>query len=119
MSGVIVHRIRSVRASTFYGNEPGVEIELYNPAGHWYVGGLEWVLWIGDAQAMRGTCNTGMQGETRGTACFGFSMKEWKKFKQGAPLILTWGFNKERRDETLPFGKLDKKMLGKKPKRRI
>ena len=45
-------------------------------------------------------------------------MEEWKKFKQGDSLFLTWGFNKEWRDQTLPFGKLDKKMLGKKPKHR-
>jgi hypothetical protein len=118
MSGVIVHRIRSVAALPFYGNKPGVEFDLYNPAGHWYVGGLEWVLWVGDAQATRGTCKTGMHGEGRGTVCFGFSIEAWKKFKQGDPLILTWGSNKESRDRTLPFDKLDKKMLGKKSRHR-
>ncbi len=53
------------------------------------------------------------------TACFIFSMEEWENFKQGEPITLTWGDSPEDRDRTATITNLDKKLLNKKPKKKI
>lgn len=115
MRGVTIYRIRSVLMSPT-AQKKAVQIELHNSTGGWYVGALEWYLWIGDSKFMRSKCAED-SGQLSNVACFVLSMEEWEKLKQGEPVILTWGDSSETRDETLPITNLNKKLLDEKPKK--
>jgi hypothetical protein len=113
MRGVTVHRIRSLSPQN-----KAVQIELQNATGGFYVGALDWVLWVGDSKLRRSNC-VGEGWASSKIICFTLSKKDWDNLRQDEPLILTWGDSEEQRDRTLPFSKLDKRLFDKKPKRKI
>ena len=117
MRGVAFYRIRSVLPFPS-ARKKVIQVELQNSTGGWYVGGSEWFLWIGDSRFMRSNC-MGDSWQLSEIVCFSFSMEEWKNLKQGDSAVLTWGNSIEDRNRTLPFARLDKKLLDKKPKKKV
>jgi hypothetical protein len=104
VSRVRVQQIRRVDASVSGNAGPGVEIELVSSGGEFYVGGLYWVLWIGDTHAIESRC-----GPDGRHLCFFFSQAVWNQLPMGAPLRLTWG--EGDRERVQPFAQLDKTLL--------
>jgi hypothetical protein len=117
MRGVTIHQIRSLYLSPV-SRRKAIQVELYNSTGGWYVGGWEWFLWIGNHKFRRSNCAS-VDKSVANIACFVFSMKEWEELKQGESVILTWGDSSEDRDKTAPITNLDKKLLDRKPKRKV
>ena len=117
MRGVTIHHIRSLYLSPV-SRSKAIQVELYNSTGGWYVGGWEWFLWIGNHKFMRSNCARVDKGVAN-VACFMFSVKEWEELKQGQSVILTWGDSSEARDKTAPITNLDKKLLDRKPKKKV
>lgn len=117
MRGAAFYRIRSVLPFPS-ARKKVIQIELQNSTGGWYVGASEWFLWIGDSKFMRSNC-LGDSWQLSEIVCFSFSMEEWKNLKQGDAAILTWGNSLEDRNRTLPFAMLDKRLLDKKPKKKV
>ena len=114
---VTVKRIYRAKASA--DRERVVIIKLFNP-DHFYVGGLYWVLWVGDKpyderQCVNETDSPSEQdmreSSTNQTRCFFVPERHWKEFRQGDPLFLTWG--RLRAAGQWPFGRLDKRLIKK------
>jgi hypothetical protein len=115
MRGVKLYRIRSIASSV---PKKPIQIELQNVNGGWYVGALDWVLWIGNSKFRHSLCN----GENWASAkfvCFTLSRESWESLRQDEPLIVTWGDDELQPGRTLPFAKLDKTLLNKKPRKKI
>jgi hypothetical protein len=115
MRGVAIYRILSISPSP---RMRAIQIELQNSTGGWYVGASEWFLWIGDYKFRRSNCSGGNWNSLK-IVCFTLSTEGWGRLGQGDPLILSWGDEEEQRGRTLPFSKLDKRLLDKKPGRKI
>ena len=105
VSDVTVKSMRKVASSAALRGEPGIEMELFSPHPL-YIGGLDWFLRAG-AKFARGPVRRGHEGGE--TLTYTFSMKDWKKLRNGGPLFLGWGGG-----GTVPFARLNKKMLRKK-----
>jgi hypothetical protein len=113
MRGVTVYHIRSLSPQN-----KAVQIKLQNATGGFYVGAMDWFLWVGDSKLQRSNC-VGEGLASSKIICFTLSKKDWDNHRQDEPLILTWGDSEEQQGRTSPFSKLDKRLLDKKPKRKI
>ena len=100
-----------------------IELETSNPKG-FYVGGLYWCLYIGNLTGIGETTFTGTEVSRGGTRLFLVAEADWKKLKNGDPMVLTWGCSDrlERTDaerknnermKASAFAFLNKKMLRK------
>ena len=106
VKGVRLKSIRRVQKSAALNGRPGVEIVLHNPEG-FYIGGLDWVLHIGEYQFHPLGGEYGPHTRT-----YTLTMKQWKKLKDGDPLNLTWGgFGRRENVPPTRFALLNKKMI--------
>ena len=91
ISGTSVKSIRRIAKSRKLLDNPGVEIELFNPKG-FYVGAMYWCLRIGKLQGIREGGGSYVRSyDLHRRRIFVLSTQEWKKLKTGDPLWLTWG----------------------------
>jgi hypothetical protein len=100
---VSIKGIRQVTRSAALKNRPAIEVELDEPANDARAA-MEWCLHVGNLRFA-----WPIHRPSSHTLVFAIDTKAWKKLRNGDPMLLTWGYEKEQ--STRPFAYLDKKLL--------
>ena len=120
---ITVNSIRRVPKSKENNNKSFIEIELHtsNPNG-FYVGALYYCLYIGTLKGISEHSFSSTESMGSHIRFFNVAEEDWKKLKNGDPLLLGWGCNESKRFKRSDYERtkkgavafLNKKMLHKK-----
>src|SRR5262245_43125866 len=97
---VSIKGIRHVTKSSALKNRPAIEVELDEPA-YDARAALEWSLHVGTLRI-----SWPVHKPRHHTMVFTISTEAWKKLRNGDPLLLTWGCEKD--ESAQPFARLNK-----------